>query len=71
MVVTLAPASPMASPVAGEGAGGAVRGVGEPASRRLRRGAAFGPRCPECAGPLVFGEGCSLCPVCGYSGCAA
>ena len=37
---------------------------------RLRRPALAGPRCPQCAGPLVFGEGCSLCPVCGYSGCA-
>ena len=40
------------------------------APRRLRRMAAFGPRCPDCAGPLAFGEGCSLCPVCGYSRCA-
>ncbi len=37
--------------------------------RRLRRVMAYGPRCPDCAGPLVFGEGCQLCPVCGYSGC--
>ena len=29
-----------------------------------------GPRCPQCAGPLVFGEGCSVCPVCGHSSCA-
>jgi hypothetical protein len=28
-----------------------------------------GPRCPDCAGPLVYGEGCNICPVCGYSGC--
>ncbi len=40
------------------------------ATRRLRRFAARGPRCPECAGPLVFGEGCQACPVCGFSGCA-
>ena len=39
-------------------------------TRRLRRLPAIGPRCPDCAGPLAFGEGCSLCPVCGYSGCA-
>ena len=39
------------------------------APRRLRRMVAYGPRCPECAGPLAFGEGCSLCPVCGYSSC--
>ncbi len=38
--------------------------------RRYRREASLGPRCPQCAGPLVFGEGCSLCPVCGYSGCS-
>jgi hypothetical protein len=38
--------------------------------RRLRREASLGPRCPHCAGPLVFGEGCSVCPVCGYSGCS-
>lgn len=37
--------------------------------RRLRRVVAYGPRCPDCAGPLVFGEGCHLCPVCGYSAC--
>jgi len=29
------------------------------------------PRCPDCAGPLVFGEGCSTCPVCGFSHCGA
>lgn len=39
-------------------------------SRRYRREASIGPRCPQCAGPLVFGEGCSLCPICGYSGCS-
>jgi hypothetical protein len=37
--------------------------------RRLKRVTAYGPRCPDCAGPLVFGEGCHLCPVCGYSAC--
>ncbi len=41
-----------------------------PEIRRLRRIMAYGPRCPDCAGPLVFGEGCQVCPVCGYSGCA-
>ncbi|MCC6237477.1 MAG: hypothetical protein IT299_07870 [Dehalococcoidia bacterium] len=40
-----------------------------PPLRRLKRMVAYGPRCPDCAGPLVFGEGCQLCPVCGYSGC--
>ncbi len=38
---------------------------------RLRRLVAHGPRCPDCGGPLVFGEGCHLCPVCGYSGCGS
>jgi uncharacterized Zn finger protein (UPF0148 family) len=27
------------------------------------------PRCPDCAGPLVFGEGCTTCPICGFSHC--
>lgn len=38
--------------------------------RPPRRWAYAGPRCPHCGGPLVFGEGCSLCPVCGHSSCA-
>lgn len=37
---------------------------------RLRRMVASGPSCPDCAGPLVFGEGCRVCPVCGFSACA-
>ena len=41
------------------------------AMRRLRRIEALGPRCPDCAGPLVFGEGCQTCPVCGFSACEA
>lgn len=40
------------------------------ANRRLRRIAMTGPRCPDCAGPLIYGEGCHLCPVCGFSGCS-
>jgi len=44
-------------------------------TRRLRRleraPSATRPRCPDCAGPLVFGEGCHVCPVCGYSACEA
>ena len=45
-------------------------GLGESGVRlRLRRMNLRGPRCPDCAGPLVFGEGCHVCPVCGYSGC--
>ena len=39
------------------------------ADRKLRSVAMRGPRCPDCAGPLVFGEGCQVCPVCGYSAC--
>ncbi len=38
--------------------------------RRRRQWTYAGPRCPQCAGPLVFGEGCSVCPVCGHSSCA-
>ncbi len=26
-----------------------------------------GNRCPDCGGPLVNGEGCVACPVCGFS----
>ncbi len=44
-------------------------GGADAARRRYRREASMGQRCPQCAGPLVFGEGCSLCPVCGYSAC--
>lgn len=39
------------------------------ANRRLRRPRMAGPRCPDCAGPLAYGEGCHVCPVCGFSGC--
>ena len=28
-----------------------------------------GPRCPDCAGPLVHGEGCVCCPLCGFTRC--
>lgn len=28
-----------------------------------------GPRCPDCGGPLVHGEGCICCPLCGYTRC--
>jgi hypothetical protein len=41
-----------------------------PAPRRRRQWTYAGPRCPQCAGPLVFGEGCSVCPVCGHSSCS-
>ncbi len=27
------------------------------------------PRCPECNEPLVFQEGCLICPACGFSRC--
>ncbi len=46
-----------------------IAGVEERRVRRARP--AMGPRCPHCAGPLVFGEGCSLCPICGFSACSA
>ena len=26
-------------------------------------------RCPECGEPLVFQEGCLICPTCGFSRC--
>ena len=26
-------------------------------------------RCPDCGGPLVYGEGCVCCPVCGFTVC--
>ena len=26
--------------------------------------------CPDCGGPLVHGEGCVTCPICGFSACA-
>lgn len=45
----------------------APRATGAP---RLRRMLAVGPRCPDCGGPLAYGEGCRLCPVCGHSSCA-
>ncbi len=51
------------------GAVGSMSPSEAPPLRRLKRVMAYGPRCPDCAGPLVFGEGCQLCPVCGYSGC--
>ena len=47
-----------------------VTGVAPATARRLRRLVAVGPRCPDCGGPLAFGEGCRLCPVCGHSSCA-
>jgi len=28
-------------------------------------------RCPDCGGPLVYGEGCACCPVCGFTACYA
>lgn len=27
------------------------------------------PRCPDCGGPLVHGEGCICCPICGFTRC--
>ena len=43
-----------------------------PPRRTLRRRVlGVEPRCPDCGGPLVHGEGCATCPVCGYSECGA
>ncbi len=36
----------------------------------MQRRAAAGAGCPDCGGPLVRGEGCTMCPVCGFSNCA-
>jgi len=41
-------------------------------ARRVRIRTIVVPRaraCPDCGGPLIHGEGCVLCPVCGYSAC--
>lgn len=37
-----------------------------PPRRRLRRFEVRGPHCPLCGGPLVSGEGASLCAICGH-----
>ncbi len=29
-----------------------------------------GPRCPDCGGPIVHGEGCFRCPICGFTRCS-
>ncbi len=26
-----------------------------------------GPRCPDCGGPIVHGEGSLRCPICGFT----
>lgn len=36
----------------------------------MRRIMPKGPRCPDCGGPLVHGEGCVCCPVCGFTHCS-
>ena len=41
--------------------------LGEAAMRKTI--ALRGPRCPDCAGPLVHGEGCVCCPICGFTRC--
>ncbi len=41
-------------------------------ARRVRVRRIVLPRvayCPECGGPLIHGEGCRTCPLCGYSAC--
>lgn len=42
-----------------------------PAATQLRLSLFRQPRCPDCGGPLVHGEGCATCPVCGFSHCGA
>jgi hypothetical protein len=59
----LAPPVPRATPPR-ESDPYAVRAVA-PALRPLVR--RYNSRCPECAGPLVSGEGAVACPVCGFS----
>jgi hypothetical protein len=54
----------MLSPIAAPSRSGASG-----TKRRLSSARQFGPRCPDCGGPLVFGEGCRLCPICGHSSC--
>ena len=42
-------------------------------TRRIRVRTIVVPRsraCPDCGGPLVHGEGCVTCPVCGFSACS-
>jgi uncharacterized Zn finger protein (UPF0148 family) len=33
------------------------------------KGLLRGIRCPDCGGPLVHGEGCICCPICGFTRC--
>ena len=28
-------------------------------------------RCPDCGGPLVYGEGCACCSICGFTATAS
>lgn len=63
-LVTMSP--PVATPIPAPGVSGHVASGGR---ERLRRARQFGPRCPDCGGPLVHGEGCRLCPICGHSSC--
>lgn len=42
-------------------------------TRRVRIRTLVVPRaraCPDCGGPLVHGEGCVTCPICGFSACS-
>jgi hypothetical protein len=41
-----------------------VRAVAPSLRPLVRR---YNSRCPDCAGPLVSGEGCVACPVCGFA----
>lgn len=59
----LAPPAPRAANRTGEEQPHTMRAIA-PSLRPLV--ARYGHRCPECAGPLVNGEGCVACPVCGF-----
>lgn len=61
---------PVGRPAPGTGIDAGIGDAAPPAPRRRRQWMVAGPSCPQCAGPLVFGEGCSVCPVCGHSSCS-
>lgn len=46
-----------------------VEAMPESASQVEVRAGQATPKCPECGGPLVIGEGCQTCHSCGYSKC--
>ncbi|MHC4884941.1 MAG: vitamin B12-dependent ribonucleotide reductase [Planctomycetota bacterium] len=46
-----------------------LKSMGKAANGDENLGGAFKVKCPECTGNLVFEEGCTKCPGCGYSKC--